>query len=330
MWQSYVKRENQNDIWTIKRISIYYSWYGKKYLYSEKYTWQNVSKKKFLRKKNNNRNAKLWKSRNGLWWVYVNSRIIFGVIGFVIGLFARWGEFWNNSGIFAIILAPLFGIFIALIVGILSAIIIGPIVAKCSSNKEQAEYDSDYKYRLNEYDRLKSVDEKRVRNENIIRGNIQREIEFLEEKYSDSKKRLDEFYNYNIVDQKYWHNIVAISSFYQYLSEKRTYSLEFDQKTGDRGAYNIYNEEAQRGIIIIQLGKVLDKLDQVIENQYMLQNTLWDANRKINSLSSNINQMSRQISSSIQEQTAIQAYNAERTQAELGFMNTMNIIYNWH
>lgn len=256
--------------------------------------------------------------------------LIFGVIGFVIGLFARWGEFWNNSGIFAIILAPLFGIFIALIVGILSAIIIGPIVAKCSSNKEQAEYDSDYKYRLNEYDRLKSVDEKRVRNENIIRGNIQREIEILEEKYADSKKRLNEFYSYNIVDQKYWHNIVAISSFYQYLSEKRTYSLEFDQKTGDRGAYNIYNEEAQRGIIIIQLGKVLDKLDQVIENQYTLQNTLRDANRKINSLSSNINQMSRQISSSIQEQTAIQAYNAERTQAELGFMNTMNIIYNWH
>lgn len=256
--------------------------------------------------------------------------LIFGVIGFVIGLFARWGEFWNNSGIFAIILAPLFGIFIALIVGILSAIIIGPIVAKCSSNKEQAEYDSDYKYRLNEYDRLKSVDEKRVRNENIIRGNIQREIEILEEKYADSKKRLNEFYNYNIVDQKYWHNIVAISSFYQYLSEKRTYSLEFDQKTGDRGAYNIYNEEAQRGIIIIQLGKVLDKLDQVTENQYMLQNTLRDANSKINSLSSNINHMSRQISSSIQEQTAIQAYNSERTQAELGFMNTMNIIYNWH
>ena len=62
----------------------------------------------------------------------------------------------------------------------------------------------------------------------------------------------------------------------------------------------------------------------------MLQNTLRDANRKINSLSGSINQMSRQISSSIQEQTAIQAYNAEKTQAKLGFMNTMNIIYNWH
>lgn len=218
----------------------------------------------------------------------------------------------------------------SMIVGMICGAIVVAIVANIKKVNIQKEYDKEYSYKMKEYDRLKNEDEKRVRNENIIRGNIQREIEILEEKYADSKNRLNEFYNYNIVDQKYWHNIVAISSFYQYLSEKRTYSLEFDQKTGDRGAYNIYNEEAQRGIIIIQLGKVLDKLDQVIENQYTLQNTLRDANRKINSLSSNINQMSRQISSSIQEQTAIQAYNAERTQAELGFMNTMNIIYNWH
>ncbi len=218
----------------------------------------------------------------------------------------------------------------SMIVGMICSAIVVAIVANIKKVNIQKEYDKEYSYKMKEYDRLKNEDEKRVRNENIIRGNIQREIEILEEKYADSKNRLNEFYNYNIVDQKYWHNIVAISSFYQYLSEKRTYSLEFDQKTGDRGAYNIYNEEAQRGIIIIQLGKVLDKLDQVIENQYTLQNTLRNANRKINSLSSNINQMSRQISSSIQEQTAIQAYNAERTQAELGFMNTMNIIYNWH
>lgn len=74
----------------------------------------------------------------------------------------------------------------------------------------------------------------------------------------------------------------------------------------------------------------MKKLDRIIENQKTLQSTLRDANSKINYLSSNINQMTKQINSSVQEQTAIQAYNAERTQAELGFMNTMNIIYHWH
>lgn len=256
--------------------------------------------------------------------------LVFGAIGFVIGTIARWGKFWDNSGIFAIILAPLFGLFIAIIAGLISAIIIGPFVAMSVSKKEQSEYDLYYEKRLQEYDHQKKNDDNRVRKEIILRGKIQQDIDLLESKYNESKKCLDKFYSYNIINEKYRHDIVAIASFYQYLEEKRTYSLEYDRKTADKGAYNIYNEEVQRGIIIIQLGKVLDKLDQVIENQYMLQNTLRDANRKVNSLSSNINQMSRQISSSIQEQTAIQAYNAERTQAELGFMNTMNIIYNWH
>lgn len=256
--------------------------------------------------------------------------LVFAAIGFVIGLFAGWGEFWNNSGIFAVILAPLFGIFIALIVGLASAVVIGPFVALGVSRKEQSEYDSYYEKRLQEYDHQKKNDDNRVRKEIVLRRNIQQDIDLLEAKNNESEKRLEDFYSYNIINEKYRHDIVAIASFYQYLEEKRTYSLEFDQKTGDRGAYNIYNEEAQRGIIIIQLSKVLDKLDQVMANQHMLQNTLRDANRKINSLSSNINQMSRQITSSIQEQTAIQAYNAERTQAELEFMNTMNIFYHWH
>lgn len=254
------------------------------------------------------------------------------VVAMVI-MIIRINSLDNNSGLVEAFnnAANLFGSFIfSMIIGMICGAIVVAIVANIRKENLQKEYDKEYNYKMQEYDRLKKEDEKRVRNENIIRGNIQREIEILEEKYADSKKRLDEFYNYNIVGQKYRYNIVIISSFYQYLSEKRTFSLEFDQKTGDQGAYNIYNEEAQRGLIIIQLGKVLDKLDQVIENQYMLQETLRDANRKINSLSSNINQMSRQISSSIQEQTAIQAYNAERTQAELGFMNTMNMIYNWH
>lgn len=256
--------------------------------------------------------------------------LVFAAIGFVIGIFVKWGDFWDSSGIFAVILAPLFGIFIALIAGIASAIIIGPFVAMGVSSKEQAEYDSAYQIRLKEYDHQKSNDDNRVKKEMLLRRQVQQEIDSLEAKYKESGNRLKKFYSYNIINEKYHHNIVAIASFYQYLDEKRTYSLEFDQKTSDKGAYNIYNEESQRGIIISQLSQVLTKLDQVMENQRAIHSTLKDANRQINYLSSNINQMSNRLESSIQEQTAIQSYNAERTQAELRFMNAMNIIYNWH
>lgn len=256
--------------------------------------------------------------------------LIFAAIGFVIGIFVKWGDFWDSSGIFAVILAPLFGIFIALIAGTVSAIIIGPFVAMGVSSKEQAEYDSAYQIRLKEYDHQKSNDDNRVKKELLLRSQVQQEIDFLEAKYKESKDRLKDFYSCNIINGKYQHNIVAIASFYQYLDEKRTYSLEFDQKTSDKGAYNIYNEEAQRGIIISQLSQVLAKLDQVMDNQRTIQSTLREADKQINYLSNDINRMPNRIESSIQEQTAIQSYNAERTQAELRFMNAMNIIYNWH
>ena len=256
--------------------------------------------------------------------------LISAVIGFLIGMFIKWGEFWDSSGIFALILTPLFGLFIALMVGIPAGLIIGPIVAICGSKNKQSEYDSAYQSKLKEYDRQKSNDDSRVKKEMILRSQVQREIDSLEAKHRESCTRLNDFYNYNIIKEKYRHNIVAIASFYEYLDEKRTFSLEFVPNTSDQGAYNIYNEEAQRGIIISQLSQVLTKLDQVMENQRAIQLTLRDANRQINYLSNNINQMSNRIESSIQEQTAIQSYNSERIQAELRFMNTMNTIYSWH
>lgn len=256
--------------------------------------------------------------------------LICGAIGFIIGVFAKWSDAWSTSGIFAVIIAPLFGIFIALIVGLAGGIIIGPFVAIGVRNKEQAEYDSFYREKLKEYDHKKTNDDNRVKNELIKRRKIQQEINLLEAKYKESKKRLDEFYNYNIVNRKYHHEIVAIASFYQYLDEKRTYSLEFNPKTGDKGAYNIFSEESQRGIIISQLSQVLEKLDQVMENQYEIQNVLIDANKRIDSLKNNVSYLGNQVNSSIQEQTAIQAYNAERTQAEIRFMNAVNIMLNWH
>ncbi len=255
--------------------------------------------------------------------------LVCAAIGFVIGIFIRWGDFWNSSGIFAIILAPLFGLFIALIAGFAGGIVIGPLIAISVRKEEQDEYDSEYQFKMSEYDRLKKADENRVKKELIYRSRIQNDIEELERQYSDSKRHLETMYGRNIIHPKYRHNIIAISAFYQYLSEKRTYCLEFDQSTGDRGAYNIYNEEVQRGVIISQLNLVLTKLDQVINNQEILQRTMIDANNKINYLSNDINNMNRQLSSSTKEQTAIQNYNAERMQAELEFMNTMNIIFNW-
>lgn len=54
-----------------------------------------------------------------------------------------------------------------------------------------------------------------------------------------------------------------------------------------------------------------------------------EANNKINSLSNDINNMGGHISASVNQQTAIQNYNAEREIAEIQYMNKMNQIFNW-
>lgn len=248
------------------------------------------------------------------------------IIGFIIDIIINWGRFWDNDGIFAVIMAPLHGILPGLGAGIVGGLIIGSIIAVNKCKSEQEELDASYQYELEHFKKLESAETERINSENEMRKALQRDIEILDEKYKESEQRLNEFYQYNIIMPKYWHNLVAISSFYQYLIEKRTYCLEYDRTTGDRGAYNIYNEEAQRGIIISQLNVVIDKLDQVIDNQRTLQIAMREANEKISYLSNSVNRQTRQIQASIEEQTAIQTYNAERIEAELKFMNTMNIL----
>lgn len=259
--------------------------------------------------------------------IYIlKSGVVFAIIGFVIDIIINWSRFFDSDGVFAGVTSLLHGILPGLGVGIVGGLICGSILATSKRKKQQKELDEEYQKELEQFKRLTSADEERISLENETREALLSNINDLESKYIESKSRLDEFYNYGIIAPKYQHDIVAISSFFQYLIEKRTYCLEYDRATADRGAYNIYNEEAQRGVIISQLNVVIDKLDQVIDNQRTLQNTLREANEKINYLSGKVDQQTRQIKASIQEQNAIQTYNAERIEAELRFMNTMNVL----
>lgn len=259
--------------------------------------------------------------------VYImKAGVVCAIIGFVIDLFINWGWLWDENGIFALIMAPLHGILPGLGAGIVGGLIIGSIIGLVKGKEEQRELDAGYQYEVTHFNKMEAIDNERIKNETITKNSLQKGINELEAKYKESLAHLEKFYSYNILNQKYWHDIVAISSFYQYLIEKRTYGLEYDRDTGDRGAYNIYNEEMQRGLIISQLNVVIEKLDQIIDNQRTLQITMREANEKINMLTTSVNKQTKRITSAINEQTAIQSYNAERIETELRFMNTMNLL----
>ena len=114
------------------------------------------------------------------------------------------------------------------------------------------------------------------------------EIKTVEETLSNLFKCRNELYSYNIVFEKY-RNIVALSTFYEYLMACRCETLD-----GVNGAYNIYENELRLNTIITKLDEIVVKLDEIKDNQYMIYNKLIDID---NSLATLNNTMAKAVSS---------------------------------
>ena len=171
----------------------------------------------------------------------------------------------------------------------------------------------------------------------ITEDEIREAEELLKNLYATRNK----LYGYDIVFGKY-RDVVALSSFYEYLMAGRCDSLE-----GAHGAYNIYESEIRANQVIAQLSAVLVSLEKIQKNQYMvytelkgihsslnrLNDTMGQALQSIQSIKANTDSMTdymatiAQNSHVIAHNTAKTAYyakiNAELTNS-LGFMRALS------
>lgn len=92
-----------------------------------------------------------------------------------------------------------------------------------------------------------------------------------------------QLYNANIIFNKY-RNLVALSTFYEYLMSGRCDVLE-----GASGAYNLYESELRANIIIAQLNNVVESLETIKENQYMIYDAIQTTNTSLRRLESTMN-----------------------------------------
>ncbi|MBR2715326.1 MAG: hypothetical protein IKB73_03865 [Ruminococcus sp.] len=263
----------------------------------------------------------------------VMTGFVIAIVGAVIGTIFEIYDFWETWGIFAVLFGAFFGVGIGIVAGAIGGILIGPIVANVEKKSDQKAYDEEYYESLSIYDETTKKAKQLLEVEKRQRNFIYQQIKELEKQHSYTRETLQKFYNYNIIDKSYHFDMVAVCSFYQYFNKEMTFSLGFDRATGDRGAYNIYEEEKRLGRIESKLDVVIDKLDQMLENQSYIKYQLGQANEKIYELVSGVNSMSKKlndVNDSIKEQTAIEQYNAECIQNQINFRNTMDIIYRWH
>ena len=164
----------------------------------------------------------------------------------------------------------------------------------------------------------------------FLQNSIHKEIQVAEELLQKTYEARNTLYSYNIIFGKY-RNIVAISTFYEYLLSGRCTSLE-----GASGAYNLYESEIRADMIISQLSTVVEKLEDIKQGQYMLYSQLREANSMLSTLNDKMERAAKSLShiehsaaaiensaEQIAYNTEVSAYyakkNAELTNA-LGFM----------
>ena len=88
--------------------------------------------------------------------------------------------------------------------------------------------------------------------------------QFLNKPLRETQAALDTLYNLDYIYPTY-RNLTALTSIYEYFATGRCSEL-----TGPHGAYNLYEDEVRKDMIIAQLNTVIENLEQIKQNQYKL------------------------------------------------------------
>lgn len=141
------------------------------------------------------------------------------------------------------------------------------------------ECDSENKRRqeryANEYARYTEAverDKVRVKGELEEKAALNPIIQRMQTQLDETRNVLEQYYSLDIIFPKY-RNLIAICSFYEYFLSGRCEAL-----AGHEGAYNIFENEARLDRICTKLDEVVQRLDEIKTNQYMLYDVIQKGN----------------------------------------------------
>lgn len=179
--------------------------------------------------------------------------------------------------------------------------IVGIILINSKNKKSKKENENSYKIELAEYEKNKSnyiIQMQKYNNAvDLFNKNRQTSIIILKNKRNDWHKMLNEvdsilqeLYSLNIVPKSY-QSLVPVTMFYDYILNKRTYSLE--RNNNDPGAINMYEDEKFKKLILTSLSEIKLNLLHIQDNQRVLYNVIEESNERkeqlLSSISSELN-----------------------------------------
>lgn len=188
------------------------------------------------------------------------------------------------------------------------------ITQKRLKQKEQKYLDQD-SHRINTENHQKNLTilnntKKRVAmlNQELNRANIT---------YRCTKNVLEKYYSKNIIFAKY-RSLIPVCMFYEYNISGRCNRLE-----GHEGAYNLYEQEIRAQRIIDKLDKIIERLDEIESNQYMLASAIKNSEKEIGRLSYIVQDQSNKLAE-ISNNTEVSAYYNRISAMNTSFMMWFN------
>lgn len=178
--------------------------------------------------------------------------------------------------------------------------------------------DEDHELNERECNRIeikkKTILEENERRKNIYSANLlewetskQEMVNYMTAPIQQARTILNGFYSNDIIYPKY-RTLPALTSIYEYFITGRCEEL-----TGPHGAYNMYEDEMRKDTVISQLNKVIENLEQIKQNQYMLYEQVCAIQQNTAAIRSELAQIKGH-TIQIAELSALNAYYAKRNE----------------
>lgn len=207
--------------------------------------------------------------------------------------------------------------------------------------KAAEKYEQEYYQRLEEENaigakELEFSENQRVENyyNSIEYKTLENEISVIDESYLNVENKLNQLYDLRDNGALYIHpnyrGLVPISVIYGYFDTGRCTSL-----TGPDGAYNLYEDEKFKGMIVNNLNTISSKLDTLNNTMYYVGLTLNNINRQLITLNQTAFQIANSVNSIDMEISSINdnlydiksGINEQNIQLKDISQNTKNIAY---
>ena len=219
-------------------------------------------------------------------------------------------EYLNSTGIYGDIARENMSYVTVMLV--ISFLLMLPLIFSIlSASRKNKEIDRYYEIAIQRYrEDLAQIENKNTAAEKAYRSNLaqwsesNREISVeMSKPLIETKNLLAQMYELDVIYPKY-RNLPALTSIYEYFVTGRCTEL-----TGPHGAYNLYEDELRKDTVIGQLNAVIENLEQIRNNQYMLYQQVKAIQENTNMIASEVRQI-RGYTVQIAQLTALNAYYA--------------------